>query len=154
MPLFSFTYLHPYTKQHCTVDSGKPTQTLAFIDIVQYMRRIGLRKSAPKSSFQIRDESLRTVRSSHGELIVDARGNVTHRRLDNHEPDGGVHLAAIIRFDLGEWLRYWGEPLPASFDILDLGYWYADPVTGGSAYAPADAHWRAEIAAMLKKPRR
>lgn len=44
MPLFSFTYLHPHTKRHCTVDSGKPTQMAAFIDIVQYMRRIGLRK--------------------------------------------------------------------------------------------------------------
>ncbi len=112
MPLF-FLYLPASayeTALHC-----KPTQTLAFIDIVQYMRRIGLRKSAPKSSFQIRDESLRTVRSSHGELTVDARGNVTHRRLDNHEPDGGLHLAAITRFDLGEWLRHWAEPLPASF---------------------------------------
>lgn len=79
---------------------------------------------------------------------------MTHRRLDNHEPDGGLHLAAIARFDLGEWLRYWSEPLPASFDILDLGYWYADPVTGGCAYEPADAHWRAEIAAALRKPRR
>jgi hypothetical protein len=154
MPLFSFTYLHPLTKRHCTVDSGKPSQTLAFIDIVQYMRRIGLRKAAPKSSFQIRDESLRTVRSSHGELTMDARGNVTHRRLDNHEPDGGLHLAAIVRFDLGEWLRNWGEPLPSSFDILDLGYWYTDPVKGECAYEPADANWRAEIAGVILRPPR
>lgn len=150
MPLFSFTYRHPHTKQLCTVDSGKPTQTLAFIDIVAYMRRAGLRKLAPGTALQIRDETIRTVRSSHGELSICARGNVTHRRLENHEPDGGLHLASILRFDLGEWVRHWGEPLPASFDILDLGYWYGDPVTAECTYAPPDAHWRAEIASLLR----
>jgi hypothetical protein len=150
MPLFSFTYRHPHTKQLCTVDSGQATQTLAFIDIVTYMRQLGLRKYAPMTALQLNDETIRTVRSSHGELSISPRGDVTDRRLENHEPDGGGHLAAIVRFDLGEWLRHWGEPLPASFDILDLGYWHADPTEGDCSYAPADMKWRMEIALMLQ----
>jgi len=154
MSLYSFTYVHPLTRRPCTVDSGKPTPMEAFIDIVQYMRRIGLRRFAPKTASQLRDETVRTVASSHGQLTMDANGGVLHRRLDNHDPEGGGHLAAILRFDIGEWLRRWGEPLPMSFDILDLGYWYADPKAGECAYEPADAKWRAEIAAVLPAARR
>jgi hypothetical protein len=153
MSLFSFTYKHPQTGQNCTVDSGKPTQVEAFIDIVRYLRRIGLRKLAPKSATQVKDESLRIVGSSHGELTIDAAGNVVSRNIDNTEPDGGGHLAAIIRFDIGEWRRHWNEPLPAAFDILDLGYWYGDAETGAAAYAPPDAKWREEIAQILLERR-
>jgi hypothetical protein len=150
MTLFTFTYKHPVTKQFCTVDSGKLTQMEAFIDIVRYMRRTGLRKLAPKCSLQIKDESLRAVRSSHGELTIDARGNVTFRRLDNPDPDGGGHLARIHRFDLGEWLRYWHRPLPAAFDILDLGYWYSDD-SGRDSYAPPDTDWRTSFISVLEE---
>ena len=153
MPLFSFTYKHPVSGQLCTVDSGKPTQMEAFTDIVRYMRRVGLRKAAPKSTYQIKDETLRTVGSSHGELTIDAAGNVVNRSLDNAGSDGGNHLAAIIRFDLGEWRRHWQKPLPGAFDILDLGYWYADPGTGEAAYEPPDAKWRADIAEILLERR-
>jgi hypothetical protein len=149
MSLFSFTYRHPHTGQSCTVDSGKPTQMLAFIDILRYMRRIGLRKEAPKSALHIRDETLRTVRSSHGQLRIDPAGNVIYREIDNPEPDCGGHLAAITRFDVGEWRRYWGGPLPAVFDILDLGYWYTKPETGETDYAAPVADWRKNIAETL-----
>ena len=149
MSLFSFTYKHPQTGQNCTVDSGKPTQVEAFIDIVRYLRRIGLRKLAPKSATQVKDESLRIVGSSHGELTIDAAGNVVSRNIDNTEPDGGGHLAAIIRFDIGEWRRHWNEPLPAAFDILDLGYWYTQTESGETEYAPPVADWRKNIAETL-----
>jgi hypothetical protein len=153
MSLFSFTFQHPHTGQLCTVDSGKPTQMAAFIDIVRYMRRIGLRNAAPKSAIQIKDESLRIVGSSHGELKIDYAGNVVNRDLDNMDPDGGGHLAAIIRFDIGEWRRQWNEPLPTMFDILDLGYWYVDPETCVTSYEPPDAKWRADIAQLLLQRR-
>ncbi len=153
MSLFSFTYKHLDTGQLCTVDSGKPTQMAAFIDIVRYMRRIGFRKAAPSSALQVKDETVRTVGSSHGELTIDAAGNVVNRDLDNSDSDGGGHLATITRFDLGEWRRHWGCPLPESFDILDLGYWYADPATGMTAYEPPDAQWRADIAEILLERR-
>lgn len=153
MSLFSFTYKHPNTGQLCTVDSGKPTQMAAFIDIVRYMRRTGLRKAAPKSAIQIKDETLRTIGSSHGQLTMDAAGNVVNRDLDNADSDGGGHLATITRFDLGEWRRHSGSPLPESLDILDLGYWYAHPETGMPAYEPPDAKWRADIAEILLERR-
>ena len=148
MSLFSFTYKHPRTKQLCTVDSGKATRMTAFIDIVRYMRRIGFRKLAPKSVLQIKDESLRTVHSSHGVLTMDARGRVTYRSLDNDDADGGGHLTRILRFDIGEWIRHWGKDLPECFDILDLAYWYAD-ASGVEVYALPDETWRADIAQGL-----
>ena len=154
MTLFSFTYIHPCTGQRCTVDSGKPTQAEAFADITRYMRRIGLRKFAPRSESQIKDETVRTVESSHGTLTIDSRGNVVGRELDNADPDGGGHLAVIIRFDVREWRRYWDTALPGGFDILDLGYWYADPETGKTRYTRAVADWRKSIAEILleRKP--
>lgn len=110
-------------------------------------------REANGTTLQITDETLRTVGSSHGQLTIDAAGNVVNRSLDNTDSDGGTHLAAIIRFDLREWRRHWGSPLPERFDILDLGYWYADPKTGMSAYEPPDAKWRAEIAQILLERR-
>jgi len=149
MSLFSFTYIHPHSGQRCTVDSGKPTKTEAFMDIVDYMRRTGLRRHAPKSLFQIKDETQRTVESSHGELTVDSGGNVLNRKLDNTDPDGGGHLAAIVLFNLREWQRYWRTSLPTAFDILDLGYWYIDAKTGRTSYVPPVADWRQSIAEIL-----
>jgi hypothetical protein len=88
------------------------------------------------------------VRSSHGELTINADGAVAACRLDNDDADGGGHLGRIIRFDVVEWRGHWGEALPSAFDILDLGYWYSgeDDV---EAYAPADAKWRLEIAQTM-----
>jgi hypothetical protein len=146
--LFTFTYKHPCTNQLCTVDSGRPTLITAFIDIVKYMRRIGLKKLAPKSTVQVKDESLRTVRSSHGVLTIDTQGTVTHRHLDNDDADGGAHLARIARFDIGEWQRHWGKELPESFDILDLGYWYFG-ADDSETYAPPDEAWRVDIAETM-----
>jgi hypothetical protein len=101
----------------------------------------------------IADEKQYTVGSSHGELTVDAKGNVTDRRLDNHDPDSGGHLAQIIRFDLVEWQKYWGNPAAHHIDILDLGYWYTDPETKEIAFTPPDANWRSEIAEILLERR-
>jgi hypothetical protein len=110
-------------------------------------------REANGTTLQITDEILRTVGSSHGQLTIDAAGNVVNRNIDNAESDGG-HLAAITRFDLGEWKRHWGSPLPESFDILDLGYWYADPGTAMTAYEPPVAEWRKDIAEILLERKR
>jgi hypothetical protein len=93
------------------------------------------------------------IGSSHGELIVDAEGNVIDRHLDNNDPDGGGHLASIIRFDLAEWRGYWDKLDTSDIDILDLGYWYTDTKTGRTAFAPPDAKWRSEIAEVLLERR-
>jgi hypothetical protein len=90
-----------------------------------------------------------TVSSSHGELTIDADGRITECRTDNDDPDGGLHLKAITRFDLGEWHRHWGKPENSRIDILDLGYWYIEPEGGESFYEPPDAQWRKEIAEIL-----
>lgn len=89
-----------------------------------------------------------TVSSSHGELTIDADGRVTRCRTDNDDSDGGQHLKAIRRFDLGEWRAHWGNPDTRQIDILDLGYWYTD-ASGADAYEPPDAQWRKEIAEIL-----
>jgi hypothetical protein len=90
-----------------------------------------------------------TIGSSHGELVVDYEGFVTHCRVDNDDADGGRHLKSITRFDLVEWRKHRGNPEASHIDILDLGYWYADPKTSETAFAPPDAKWRSEIAAIL-----
>jgi hypothetical protein len=106
-----------------------------------------------KSPAAIADDKQYTVASSHGELTVGAEGNVTDRRLDNQDPDGGGHLAQIIRFDLEEWQTHWGNPETGHIDILDLGYWYTDPETKEITFAPPDARWRSEIAEILLERR-
>ena len=91
-----------------------------------------------------------TIGSSHGELTVDADGYVTECRADNDAASGGGHLASITRFDLIEWRRYWGDnPKTSHIDILDVGYWYTDPVTDSNLYAPPDETWRSEVAEIL-----
>jgi hypothetical protein len=97
--------------------------------------------------------TLYTVPSSHGELTVDAEGRILGRRLDNADADDGGHLARITRFDVAEWRKHWGNPQVARIDILDLGYWYADPESNETAYAPPDAKWRSEIADILLERR-
>jgi len=92
-----------------------------------------------------------TVGSSHGELTIDAEGYVIERRLDNEDADGGGHLKSITRFDLPEWRSHWGQPTPATLDILDLGYWYVDSETNETIFLPPDAKWRAEIAKILMR---
>ncbi len=86
------------------------------------------------------------VASSHGILRVDADGYVRSRSLENHDIDGGSHLALIVRFDLPEWRRYWSHPQPDRLDILDLGYWYASVEASELTFAPPDARWRSDVA--------
>src|SRR5580700_5432696 len=90
-----------------------------------------------------------TIGSSHGELSIEAIGLVTQCRADNDDADGGRHLKPITRFDVEEWRKYWGDPATDRIDILDLGYWYADPEANEVAFAPPDAQWRPEIAEIL-----
>lgn len=93
--------------------------------------------------------NVRTVESSHGELTIDATGNILARKLDNVDPDGGGHLARILRFDLDEWRTYWGASFPSFFDILDLGYWHADLETGEKRYSRPVENWRKDIASRF-----
>ena len=90
-----------------------------------------------------------TIGSSHGKLTADADGYVIDRNLDNDEPDGGAHLASIVRFDIVEWRRFWNNPDTRVIDILDLGYWHSDPRSHKNAYEPPNSKWRAEIAQQM-----
>jgi hypothetical protein len=90
-----------------------------------------------------------TVSSSHGKLTADADGYVIDRDLENDELDGGARVACIVRFDIVEWRRFWNNPDTCLIDILDLGYWHADPTTYENAYEPPNSEWRAEIAQQM-----
>jgi hypothetical protein len=94
-----------------------------------------------------------TVGSSHGELTIDAGGQVIDHHLDNDDADGGGHLARITRFDIAEWRRHWQNPTVSHIDILDLGYWYTDPQVQEIAFAPPDLKSRSEIAENLLERR-
>jgi hypothetical protein len=93
------------------------------------------------------------VGSSHGQVTIDPKGHIIECQADNDDVDGGLHLKSITRFDLSEWRRYWGKPMPATLDILDLGYWYTDPETSHTIFAPPDSKWRTEIAQIILERR-
>jgi len=42
-----------------------------------------------------------------------------------------------------------GNPQTDGIDILDLGYWYTDPKTCQTVFAPPDANWRSDISTIL-----
>jgi hypothetical protein len=91
------------------------------------------------------EEEAHTVGSSYGTLSINSGGFVTRQEID--DPVDGKHLLSIEAFDLTEWHKYWRTEFPSHFDILDLGYWYAEK--GERHYAPADATWRKDIAEDL-----
>jgi hypothetical protein len=91
-----------------------------------------------------------TVGSSHGELTIDANGNVIRLRVDNPGDKDGKHLTSILAFDLEEWKRFWKKDLPQHFDILGLGYWYSRAI-GAPKFAGPDTAWRKDIVQELLK---
>jgi hypothetical protein len=91
------------------------------------------------------EEEAHTVGSSYGTLCINSDGLVTRQEVD--DPVDGKHLLSIHAFDLPEWRNYWRTEFPPHFDILDLGYWYAE--NGERHYAPAGATWRKDIAEDL-----
>lgn len=88
------------------------------------------------------------VRSSHGELALDAAGYVT--ACNSEATKDGQHLQDITNFDLLEYRKYWGEMPDQRVDILDLGYWYSGR-DGIKKYCEPDNDWRQEIAKDLLK---
>lgn len=82
-----------------------------------------------------------TIRSSNGNLKIDAHGNVLPERSEYW----GDALRDIVRFDLPEWqawLRNNGAPVPSEMDILEIGYWVR---TG--EYEPAVKAFREDFGA-------
>lgn len=96
-----------------------------------------------------------TVRSSNGELSVEATtGEVIHCELYE---DGDKAITEIRLFDIQEYKLFYAlDEVPASIDILDLGYWYGPPHNGyfalqamgfkGRRYEEPDTDWRMLIA--------
>ena len=64
--------------------------------------------------------------SSHGRIEVDASSALPVKvELDEGQDMQSVFGGEILKFDFGEWRKFWGtESLPYMLDILDVGYWY------------------------------
>lgn len=125
-------------------DNGYEAQHL--LSVIANEARAAIASTAPRHDRYM-------IGSSHGQLTLDAFGYVIERRLDDENAQGSKHLASITRFDLLEWRKHWDNPETSEIDILDLGYWYVDPLTGETAYEPPDVKWRTEIAEILRQRR-
>jgi len=88
--------------------------------------------------------------SSHGEFEIDGdSGEVLSCTVydpDTHDDEPGVNFRSITRFDVDEWRRTYGRPLPDEVDILDVGFWYHDDPKHGEGYEPPVHSWRRERA--------
>lgn len=79
------------------------------------------------------------VLSSHGELLMHPfTGCLVGSRMFE---DADEDFPRIIAFDLEEYRNRYGNNLPATIDILDLGYWHVEP-NGKQSYEPPVADWR------------
>lgn len=96
-----------------------------------------------------------TVHSSSGDITIDSNGFV----IDYTDTTCGFIKAselecirAITRFNLIECQQYYGE-LNTNFDILDLGYWYRDPVGDNlcGCYEPPEYDFRKTIEKEMEK---
>lgn len=88
------------------------------------------------------------IRSSNGDLTCDACGIVTSCESEGDED--GDHLQRITRFNIAEWLTYWGKLANSTnLDILDLGYWYYNEMDGSESYQEPEMGWRLDIAHTL-----
>lgn len=84
-----------------------------------------------------------SIQSSQGEIVADKQGNVVSITVYGYA-DNPTSIEDIVRFDFGEWLRFYQEPLAGSFDILDLGFWCRD-----GSYVPADCDWTETVMELL-----
>lgn len=91
-----------------------------------------------------------TVRGSHGEIEVDRKSGLA-LRADSCDCDHCMvygDYTTIRIFDLAEWrVRYPGEELPDSLDILDLAYF-----THKGIREEADEDWRKDREADMTEP--
>lgn len=82
--------------------------------------------------------------SSHGTVTFRVGSGIVDavELYDEQDPDGWS-LREIRVVDVREWERQYGEKLrEASYDILDFGYWYQDPITRTTDYEPPTEDWR------------
>jgi hypothetical protein len=77
-----------------------------------------------------------TVTGTHGEVVVDAASGIP---LEFREYEGAYATFGIVRFDLGEYRRFWGTE-PEHLDILDVGWWGA-----GGTYEPPVWEFRKQV---------
>lgn len=84
------------------------------------------------------DPGIVQVCSSNGDVYADRTGKVVSISPDWRNADVGV--AIPLKFDFPEYEEYWNEALPASFDILDLGFASSD----GECVRPA-MDWREDV---------
>jgi len=94
---------------------------------------------------------------SHGGLEVNVKTGVPfHFDPADGCPCHDCCYDQIGRVDLDEWRKRWNKPVPASLDILDVGYWVKGEVYGLDSteqppYSPPDEYWRKEFAAEMKE---
>ena len=83
------------------------------------------------------------VHSSHGDITIDDEGKPTEFNINTDEPGAEDDLRSISKFDLPEYEKTYGKR-EASYDILDLGYWYGPPET--QRYEPPAEDFRKHVA--------
>ena len=71
-------------------------------------------------------ENLFLVTGSHGSISASrVDGRATDYDVNNHDQDGGGHYEQIERFEIDEYMAYFGlDEMPDSIDIVDISYWY------------------------------
>lgn len=79
------------------------------------------------------------VCSSHGNIAIDVPTGIVYE-IELLE---GGELPCIVRFDIEEYERYWGEPATAGFDVLDLGFWCLE--NGFVSYEGPEMDFRNDI---------
>lgn len=94
-----------------------------------------------------------TVRSSHGELVVDCETGLVVKaaRYNPADPESKFITDQIIRFDVGEWLDYHGRLSIKStdIDILDIGFW--GRFEGSIREVEPDGEWRKQFSLSTKE---
>lgn len=86
-----------------------------------------------------------TIWTFSGQWTTDGQGNVTYWQPE-HDPSPdpeerrfNLWAGSLVRFDLEEYRRYWGD-VPEGIDISDIGSW-----NGKGKYFPADEQYRQDI---------
>ena len=80
------------------------------------------------------------ISSSNGDIEITAAGKV----INTTDTSADQCISNIAHFNIEEFLRYYQlEVMPASIDILDIGYWFNDAAGKQEYEAPAQ-DWREE----------
>lgn len=80
------------------------------------------------------------INSSNGDIEITAAGKV----INTTDTSADQCISNIQHFNITEFLKYYQlEVMPASIDILDIGYWF-NGASGKPEYEPPAQDWREE----------